>query len=220
MLNNFSSHARWKQLTIASLGIISVGFSQSALSAPLGNQQDIINLSAGVKNADFTRVTSSQVESQLKSASNKLNSLEAAISKVENSKVVSSAEADQISKDTLEYAQNIKQALDVALKEASTLAESKGAKGSIGSLETFEKVEKANFPRLQQLDQKAKSVELKIKNGEFRLSNASLQQLSPADRQSFVNEINAPARQIYIQQRPDLFNRVSAPQKVSQDTDY
>jgi hypothetical protein len=212
MLNNSGFRVRWQQLTMASLGIFSISFSQTVLSAPLDSQRSIINSSEAIKRADFTRVTSKDVQLQLKSAANKLNSLEAVINNVESKKVVSSAEAEQVSKDTFEYAQSMKQALDIALQEANTLAENKGAKGSIGSLETFEKTEKANLPRLEQLEQKAKSVESKIRSGDIRLSKASLQQLSTTDKQSFVNEISVPARQIYIKQQPELFRGIDIKQ--------
>jgi hypothetical protein len=212
MLNNSGFRVRWQQLTMASLGIISVSFSQTVLSAPLDNQRSIINSSETIKKADFTRVTSKGVQLKLSTASNKLSSLEAVINNVESKKVVSSAEAEQVSKDTFEYAQSMKQALDVALQEASTLAENKGTKGNIGSLETFEKAEKANLPRLQQLEQKAKSVESKIRSGDIRLSKASLQQLSTTDKQSFVNEISVPAREIYIKQEPQLFRGIDIKQ--------
>jgi hypothetical protein len=209
MFNSSGFRVRWKQLTVASLSMLSVGFSQSVLSAPLGSQTINQTIDRKVDNINLQRVVSSQaVQLKLNTATSKLSSIETVLSKVESSKTISSAEAEQVSKQTFEYAENIKQALDTALQEASTLAETQGAKGNISSLETFEKTEEANLPRLQNIEEKGKALQLKIQRGEIQLNKESLQQFSTNDKQNFFNQLESPARQIYIQQQPGVFKGI------------
>ena len=153
-------------------------------------------------------------EVQLRNASVRLKSLETLFDKVENQRVVTFEDSETVSKATFEYAQAMKSALDNALKSAEIAASTQGKQGSIVPLDTFEKAEKANEPRLQKIDQRATSIENRIKGGAILIDRPAIEKLSIVERRDLLNSLQAPARTIFIQKQPDLFKPVlEAPQK-------
>jgi anti-sigma28 factor (negative regulator of flagellin synthesis) len=192
MFDNFRSHVQWKRLGMAFSGglLISVGqFSPTYAQFTPG----------------ASRLPQKGVQFQLRSATSTLGQLETLINNIDEKKLVTAAESEKISQSTFEYGKTIKSALDIALKDASTLAETKGVQGNITSLDAFEKTEKANQPRLEQIELKVKSLEKKIRSGTVKIDAASIQQFTVPERREFLDALEAPARRTYIKQQPVLF---------------
>ena len=82
------------------------------------------------------------IQLQLGNATARLNRIEAAFNRIERQNVFAMGDSEEISQATLEYAQAMKAALDNALQNAQTLANTQGRQGSITPLETFERTEK------------------------------------------------------------------------------
>ena len=153
---------------------------------------------------------------QLNNATARLTGIEKLFNKIEKNRVVTVEDSEAISKSTLSYAEAMKAALDDALKNAETLANTQGKKGNINSLERFEKAEEANKPRLQKLEEKSNAVEKQIKGGRIEVNKAFIRKLSISERREFIDSVEVPARQIYIQKQPELFKpalELQAPQK-------
>ncbi len=193
MFDSFSAHVQWQRLGMAFSGglLISVSqFSSLAYAQPAPGA---------------FRLPQKGVQLQLRSATATLGQLETLINNIDQNKLVTASESEKISQSTYDYAKSIKAALDGALQDASTLAETKGVQGSITSLDVFEKTEKANQPRLEQIELKVKSLEKKIRSGAVKIDTLSIQQFSVPERREFLDSLEAPARRTYIKQQPALF---------------
>ncbi len=149
------------------------------------------------------------IQLQLGNATARLNRIEAAFNRIERQNVFAMGDSEEISQATLEYAQAMKAALDNALQNAQTLANTQGRQGSITPLETFERTEKANQPRLQRIEQRANNIDNRIKAGAIRVDRRAIERLSVPERRELFESLQAPARQIYLQNQPDLFKSVS-----------
>ncbi len=193
MFGKFSSHIQWKRFGMAFSGGLLISVSQLSPATYAQSTPGTF------------RLTQKGVQLQLRSATATLGQLETLISNIDQNKLVTAAESEKISQRTFEYAQTIKSALDSALKDASTLAETQGAQGNITSLDAFEKTEKANQPRLEQIELKVKSLERKIRSGAVRIDTVSIQQFTVPERREFLDSLEAPARRTYIKQQPILF---------------
>ncbi len=187
---NSSVRAQSNRLKIALLGSLLVNFGQlvpSARTEGLSNQPN------------------GEVQLQLRNATSTLDTLETSLNTIEKQKIVTLSESDKISQGTLDYAKAAKSALDIALKDAESLAKSKGVRGNIASLETFEKTEKANKPRLEKIGLRADAVVRKIRSGDIRLAAPAIERLSVPQRREFLDSLEAPARREYIRREPALF---------------
>jgi hypothetical protein len=193
MFDNFSSHVQWKRLGMALSGGLLISVSQ------------FIPATYAQPTPGAFRTPQKGVQVQLRSATATLGQLETLINNIDQNKLVTASESEKISQSTYEYAKSIKAALDGALQDASTLAETKGVQGSITSLDVFEKTEKANQPRLEQIELKVKSLEKRIRSGAVKIDTLSIQQFSVPERREFLDSLEAPARRTYIKQQPVLF---------------
>jgi len=64
------------------------------------------------------------------------------------------------------------------------------------------------------IDQRATSIENRIKGGAILIDKPAIEKLSIMERRDLLNSLQAPARTIYIQRQPELFKPVlEAPQK-------
>ncbi|GET37593.1 hypothetical protein [Microseira wollei] len=189
---------KWKWVILASVGCLLTS----------------INALAQIPIQNIPITPRQTIQLQLGNATARLNRIETAFNRIERQNVFAVGDSEEISQATLEYAQAMKAALDNALQNAQTLANSQGTQGSITPLDTFEQAEKANQPRLEQLEQRANNIDNKIKAGAIRVDRRAIERLSVAERRELFDSLQAPARQIYLQNQPDLFKSVStAPQK-------
>jgi hypothetical protein len=193
MLHHFNFRTQRKRLKIALLGALLVNFSQLATSA----------LTQGAANQP-----NGEIQLRLRNATSTLDTLETALNTIEKQKIVTLSETDKISQSTLEYAKTVKSALDIALKDAESLAKSRGARGNIASLEIFEKTERINKPRLDKIGLKADALARKVRSGEIRFDTPSLERLSVPQRREFLNSLDAPAKGEYIKQYPEVFRSI------------
>jgi hypothetical protein len=200
MFRNFNFGIKWKWMVFAILGILLV-------NVPVFAQLPIRSIQPAIVKQGVTQL-------QLRTATERLDNIEALFSKVESKQLFTQEQSEQVSKATFEYAQAVKTALDNALKNAETLAKTQGSQGSIDPLNTFEKAEKANEPRLQKIEQRANAIEKQIRTGRVKIDRPVLEKLSVPERAELFNSLEAPTRQIYIKNLPELFKPViNAPQK-------
>ncbi|MEA5573082.1 hypothetical protein [Calothrix sp. UHCC 0171] len=164
----------------------------------------------------FAQVPPTQgvTQRQLGNATAKLSQIETLFAKVENTKVATFRDSEEVEQAALAYAEAMKAGLDDALKNAETLAKTQGKKGSITPLDTFEKAEKANQPRLQKIEARANALDNQIKAGNIKVDRTIIQKLTVPERRELLDSLQPAVRETYIREQPALFKPVlNAPRK-------
>lgn len=142
----------------------------------------------------------------------KLGSIENILSRVEGQKLVTERDSEDLGRTMFEYAEGMKAAFDVALKEAELAASSKGKQGSVGSLKHFEDTAKGHEARLKSVEAKTQAFEAHLKTGVIKLDRPILQKLTPGDRGEFQRFLTPQGLQEMQKLHPELFKGIMGPQ--------
>ena len=161
------------------------------------------------RRSTFDTDKTSRLDTDKTSRFDYLTQIENIFNTIESTKLVTLEKSEEISNATKTYADRTKADLDIALKNATLLAETEGKSGEIQSLSRFEQLEEKNASRLQNIENRATAVDKEIRIGSLILDQSIIKTLSTAERADFLGSLAAPVQNKYTQSQPELFQNVS-----------
>ncbi|MEH2324697.1 MAG: hypothetical protein V7K32_14240 [Nostoc sp.] len=196
----FRIHKKWVILAVLSCFFLTtsafaISFRNTDTTSPVALSPDFDStLSISKNNTDrFTYLTQ----------------IEKAFDTIESIKVVTLEQSEEISNATKKYADKTKADLDIALKNATLLAETEGKSGEIESLSTFETLEDSTVSRLENIQNRAAGLEKLVKAGSLILDQSLIKTLSTDERADFLGSLPAQVQNRYTESQPQLFKGVS-----------